>query len=131
MVTPYFAFTCAAGKLSKVHMPSSAKAGDTVKAAAQARRLASKDFKRMGFPFGHGFILLGLFIMAVDRQGSKWLPLPREAAIIAPLGSHRIAGLASLSPALGEPLHGRAQALAVFPGDRPRRAKQSRLVIHR
>src|SRR4249920_1200477 len=44
MVTPYFAFTCAAGKLSKVHIPSSAHAGA---ATAEASRLANSTFRFM------------------------------------------------------------------------------------
>src|SRR5712671_6767149 len=43
MVTPYFCFTAAAGKLSKVHMPSSASAGTL----AHASRVAKRSFKRM------------------------------------------------------------------------------------
>src|SRR6266566_8189920 len=51
MVTPYFCFTAAAGKLSKVHMPSSASADEL----AQASRVAKRIFKRMVRPsFGGG-----------------------------------------------------------------------------
>src|SRR5262249_223200 len=50
MVAPYFCLTWAAGKLSKVHMPSSASAG----AAMETSRVASSTFRRIGFSFCSG-----------------------------------------------------------------------------
>src|SRR5258706_10331270 len=48
MVTPYFAFTCAAGKLSNVHIPPSAKAGaEALRRSAERRNFLCMD---LSFP---------------------------------------------------------------------------------
>src|SRR6476661_11247589 len=110
MVTPYFCFTAAAGKLSKVHMPSSASAGTLV----QTSKTAKRYLKRMvRFSFGGGGGSIHDYVRrpnpigaGLDWRNSHCGPIPvsglfpGEAAVIAPFRNDGITGLARPRSAL-------------------------------
>src|SRR5438874_12838519 len=98
MVTPYFCFTAVAGKLSKVHMPSSASADEL----APASRAAKRIFKRMvrvsfggggGFAFGGAASVLGEDFDQLINDGGEIRHLPPQLADEA-VGIHVLSPLA-------------------------------------
>ena len=134
MVTPYFALTCCAGKLSKVHMPSSAKAGG----AALNSKLARRNFFIASLVWTDGvegrlyhapqvYFPLTLALSSLWGEGI----FSRKPAIVAPFGGDRVAGLATMRSSHGEAFHRGAKAFHVGIGNGARRSQEMRLMVER